>query len=93
MDPLAVLDVVASVDIAEITEFDAEVVSSDCNQVAKDASALQDYTESSSRRSYPPLFIAIFPSSTSSEDKQMRTVSFLFLPLLCGKNPPLGQPR
>jgi hypothetical protein len=41
----------------------------------------------------PPLFIAIFPSSTSSEDKQMRTVSFLFLPLSCGKNPPLGQRR
>lgn len=43
---------------------------------------------SPTRRDYDsPLFIEILPSSTSSDERQMRTVSFLFLPLMgrCGR--------
>lgn len=71
MHALAVLDVVARVDVAEVAKLYANVVTGDW-VACQSRCNLGDDNE--------PLLIAILPSSTSSEERQMRTVSFLFLP-------------
>ena len=76
VNPLSVLDIVAGMDICQISELDSQVVSGDCNMhlISEPKARLRQQLSL-------PLFKAILPSSTSSEDKQIKTVSFLFFPL------------
>lgn len=98
MHTLAVLDVMARVNMAEIAQLDTQVVSRDYRGCVSQHPAI-----ASPPAYHIPLFIWIFPSSTSSELRQIRTsakddqrsilstpmietrspVSFLFLPLEC----------
>lgn len=83
MNPLSVFDIVASVNVGQISELDSQVVSGNYKReetrlvnMRKKRYAIQSHWQDS------PLFKAILPSSTSSDERQMRTVSFLFFPLI-----------
>lgn len=74
MNALAVLDVVAGVNGGNVTKLDAQIVASDCAGDSVSAAYQLELRWTAAVVLSSPLFTWILPSSTSSDDRTMRTV-------------------